>query len=51
MFIIIFSVLFIINIAVVFKYKVYETASSLFIIILLALIDIFRIITVSALFS
>ena len=39
------------NIAVLVKYKVYQNASSTFIIILLSIIDVFRIGTMSATYS
>ena len=46
-FIVVFGIMLVLNVAVIFKYKVYENSSSLFIIILLAIIDIFRIATMS----
>ena len=46
-FIVLFAAMLSVNIYVMIKFKVYENASSTFILVLLAIIDFFRLITVS----
>jgi hypothetical protein len=51
LFIVLFAAMLIINFVVIFKFKVYSNASSTFILVLLVIIDLFRLITASIIYD